>query len=92
MSNLIMNGLPSILEASTYGCKHMQVYAGICRQMPRNARRQRHAPGQSPMSRSAMPSAILPHPEALEYLRAKGTNYDRWLGGMLKLFLKCQER
>jgi hypothetical protein len=25
---------------------------------------------------------ILPHPEALEYFRRKGNDYDRWLRGM----------
>ncbi len=31
---------------------------------------------------------ILPHPEVLEYLRGKTANYDRWLGGMQKLYSK----
>ena len=35
---------------------------------------------------------VLPHPRVLEYLRAKGANYDRWLGGMQKLFLKYHDR
>ncbi|HTL25097.1 MAG TPA: SDR family oxidoreductase [Burkholderiales bacterium] len=33
---------------------------------------------------------ILPHPQVLEYMRAKTTNYERWLGGMQKIFLKHQ--
>jgi len=28
---------------------------------------------------------VLPHPEVLQYLRAKGQDYERWLGGMQKL-------
>lgn len=28
---------------------------------------------------------ILPHPEVLEYYRRKGSDYDRWLGGMRRL-------
>jgi NAD(P)-dependent dehydrogenase (short-subunit alcohol dehydrogenase family) len=35
---------------------------------------------------------ILPHPTVLEYMRNKTANYDRWLGGMQKLFLKHQGR
>jgi NAD(P)-dependent dehydrogenase (short-subunit alcohol dehydrogenase family) len=29
---------------------------------------------------------VLPHPEVLDYFRRKGENYDRWLGGMQKLY------
>lgn len=28
---------------------------------------------------------VLPHPEVLEYYRRKGSDYDRWLGGMRRL-------
>ena len=35
---------------------------------------------------------VLPHPKVLDYLRGKGADYDRWLGGMQKLFLKHQRR
>jgi NAD(P)-dependent dehydrogenase (short-subunit alcohol dehydrogenase family) len=31
---------------------------------------------------------ILPHPRVLDYMRIKTAEYDRWLGGMQKLFLK----
>lgn len=31
---------------------------------------------------------ILPHPKVLDYARIKTAEYDRWLGGMQKLFLK----
>ena len=33
---------------------------------------------------------VLPHPEVLTYLRGKTADYDRWLGGMQKLFLRSQ--
>lgn len=32
---------------------------------------------------------ILPHPEVLDYLRGKTANYDKWLGGMQKLYGKA---
>ncbi|HPU51063.1 MAG TPA: SDR family oxidoreductase [Burkholderiaceae bacterium] len=35
---------------------------------------------------------VLPHPEVLTYLRGKTADYDRWLGGMQKLFLKSQSK
>jgi len=31
---------------------------------------------------------VLPHPEVLNYFRAKAQGYDRWLGGMQKLYAK----
>ena len=35
---------------------------------------------------------VLPHPEVLDYLRGKTANYDRWLGGMQKLYMKTQSK
>lgn len=35
---------------------------------------------------------VLPHPEVLDYLRGKTANYDRWLGGMQKLYLKTESK
>lgn len=33
---------------------------------------------------------VLPHPVVLDYLRAKTANYDKWLGGMQKVYSKYQ--
>ena len=35
---------------------------------------------------------VLPHPKVLDYIRIKTGDYDRWLGGMQKLFLKHFEK
>ena len=35
---------------------------------------------------------ILPHPEVLEYMKRKATDYDRWLAGMRRLRVKMGER
>ena len=35
---------------------------------------------------------ILPHPEVLDYLRRKTSDYDRWLGGMRRLKQKFDEK
>ena len=31
---------------------------------------------------------VLPHPQVLDYFRSKGQNYERWLGGMQKLYAR----
>lgn len=33
---------------------------------------------------------ILTHPEVLEYMRRKTNDYDRWIGGMNRLYLRLQ--
>lgn len=35
---------------------------------------------------------ILPHAEVLEYMRRKTSDYDRWIGGMNRLYLKLTGR
>ena len=35
---------------------------------------------------------VLPHQEVLHYMRRKTEDYDRWLGGMQKLFLKNEDK
>jgi len=32
---------------------------------------------------------VLPHPEVLDYLRGKTAHYDKWLGGMQKLYARA---
>ena len=34
---------------------------------------------------------VLPHPEVLTYMRRKTDDYDRWLGGMRRLYDKFAE-
>jgi hypothetical protein len=31
---------------------------------------------------------VLPHPTVLQYMRNKTADYDRWLGGMQKIYAK----
>jgi short-subunit dehydrogenase len=33
---------------------------------------------------------VLPHPTVLDYMRHKTADYDRWIGGMQKLYAKHQ--
>jgi short-subunit dehydrogenase len=35
---------------------------------------------------------VLPHPRVADYIKGKTAEYDRWLGGMQKLFLKHNAR
>ena len=35
---------------------------------------------------------VLPHPRVLDYLRGKTADYDRWLGGMQKLYQRAHGR
>jgi NAD(P)-dependent dehydrogenase (short-subunit alcohol dehydrogenase family) len=35
---------------------------------------------------------VLPHPEVAQYFRNKSENYDRWIGGMQKMFAKHSAR
>lgn len=35
---------------------------------------------------------VLPHKRVLDYLQGKTTNYDRWLGGMQKVYARHQAK
>lgn len=35
---------------------------------------------------------ILPHKRVLDYAQAKTANYDRWLGGMQKVYMKHTQK
>ena len=34
---------------------------------------------------------VLPHPEVAQYFRNKGQDYERWIGGMQKMYARHAE-